>query len=160
MGHSVSYYHHPTDTERHPAAGERRIDTSAWITPVNGIWTADDLTACGFAPVTATVRPVDTATHTTDRTIVVTAGEPVETWTVRPWTPAELADRTATATATATTSTIETRLRAALTGNATYLAITTPTNAQNTAQVKALTRQINALIRRQYTDLLADATGI
>lgn len=95
MGHSVSYYHRPTDTERHPAAGERRIDTSAWITPVNGIWTADDLTACGFAPVTATVRPVDTDTHTTDRSVVLVDGVPTEQWTSREWTVDELAARNA-----------------------------------------------------------------
>lgn len=35
----------------------------------------------------------------------------------------------------------------ALTVNATFLAIATPTAAQNAAQAKALTRQVNALIR-------------
>lgn len=52
------------------------------------------------------------------------------------------------------------RARAALAGNATYLALATPTNAQNTAQVKALTRQHNALIRLIVAaDLLTDNTG-
>jgi len=56
--------------------------------------------------------------------------------------------------------TIEDRLRQALDGNATYLAIATPTAAQTTAQAKALTRQVSALIRHQLAgDLLADTNG-
>lgn len=35
----------------------------------------------------------------------------------------------------------------AMTSNATYLALGNPTAAQNTAQIKALTRQVNALVR-------------
>lgn len=42
---------------------------------------------------------------------------------------------------------LESKANTALTGNTTYLAIASPTNAQNTAQIKALTRQNNALIR-------------
>lgn len=36
--------------------------------------------------------------------------------------------------------------------NAVYLAITAPTAAQNTAQIKALTRQVNGLIRIGLAD--------
>lgn len=39
------------------------------------------------------------------------------------------------------------KAQAALTNNQTFLAITSPTNAQIATQVKALTRQVNALIR-------------
>jgi hypothetical protein len=43
--------------------------------------------------------------------------------------------------------TIEASAAQALAANRTFLAIASPTNAQNAAQVKALTRQMNALIR-------------
>ncbi len=42
---------------------------------------------------------------------------------------------------------LKTKAAQALTANATYLAIPTPTAAQNAAQAKALTQQVNALIR-------------
>ena len=41
----------------------------------------------------------------------------------------------------------------AMSDNRTYLAIGSPTNAQNLAQIRALTRQINGLIRLQLQDL-------
>lgn len=44
-------------------------------------------------------------------------------------------------------STLEDKVVVALTTNNTYLAIGAPSSAQNTAQVKALTRQVNALGR-------------
>jgi hypothetical protein len=50
------------------------------------------------------------------------------------------------------------RARAALTTNATFLALGTPTAAQNAAQVRALTRQTNALARL-LLGLLDDTTG-
>jgi len=43
--------------------------------------------------------------------------------------------------------TLDQRLVDALAANQTYLAIVGPTNAQNTAQIKSLTRQVSALIR-------------
>jgi hypothetical protein len=50
------------------------------------------------------------------------------------------------------------KAKAALTANATFLAIATPSNAQVSAQVKALTRQVNALIKLAARDL-ADTSG-
>lgn len=44
---------------------------------------------------------------------------------------------------------IRTAAAAALDANRTYLAIASPTNAQNLAQIRALTRQANRLIRLQ-----------
>ena len=49
--------------------------------------------------------------------------------------------------------TIEDRLRQALDANRTYLAIATPTAAQQRAQVARLTRQTTALIRHLLRDL-------
>ena len=43
--------------------------------------------------------------------------------------------------------TLKAQAAAALAGDVTYLALTTPTTAQAVAQVQALTRQTNALIR-------------
>lgn len=45
------------------------------------------------------------------------------------------------------------KLRTNLTDNKTFLAITAPTNAQNAAQIKQITRQVNRLIRLAINDL-------
>jgi len=42
---------------------------------------------------------------------------------------------------------IQTKARQAINGNRTFLALASPTNAQTLAQVKALTREANAVIR-------------
>lgn len=44
-------------------------------------------------------------------------------------------------------NTLASRAQAALTNNQTYLALSSPTTAQNTAQIKALTRQMDGVIR-------------
>ncbi len=44
-------------------------------------------------------------------------------------------------------TTLRSRATAALTSNTTYLALAAPSTAQNTAQIKALTKESNALIR-------------
>ena len=49
--------------------------------------------------------------------------------------------------------TVEDRLRNALDANRTYLALATPTAAQQRAQLARLTRQNTALIRRLLRDL-------
>ena len=47
----------------------------------------------------------------------------------------------------ANAATIYGRAQTALTTNQTYLALSSPTTAQNTAQIKALTRQMDAMLR-------------
>lgn len=55
----------------------------------------------------------------------------------------------------ANTTSLQQRAQTALTNNQTFLALPSPTNTQVLAQVRALTRQVNALIRLQLA-LLAD----
>lgn len=62
----------------------------------------------------------------------------IPVWAVRP--AAELTDVTAVAT-------LQAQVVTALTTNATFLALATPTTAQTVAQVQALTRQTSVLIR-------------
>jgi hypothetical protein len=58
-------------------------------------------------------------------------------------------------------SDLRTRMRAAVGDNSAYLAIGAPTNAQNLAQIRRLTRQMNALIRATVgADLLVDSTDV
>jgi hypothetical protein len=45
------------------------------------------------------------------------------------------------------------KARAALVSNSAFLAITTPTAAQNAAQAKALTRQVNGIIKLLLSEL-------
>lgn len=61
-------------------------------------------------------------------------------------------------TADATRKDLLTKAANALTANATFQAIGSPTNAQVLAQVRLLTRQVNALIRLAREDLLVENT--
>lgn len=79
---------------------------------------------------------------------------------VRSWdsATAKTAERTMTteektaADATEQERTSAERIHAALVGNKTFLAVSAPTNAQVVAQLRALTRQANALIRLQQRE--------
>ena len=71
-----------------------RLDGTGTITPPDRQWTPADLAACGITEVTPATRPADTATSTSDRTVTLVAGQPVETWTPRPLTVDEQAIRT------------------------------------------------------------------
>ena len=138
-------------TRSTPPPAARRLDTGAWVTPLDGAWTDPLAAACGWLPVVVVARPADTATHTSDYSVTLISGVPTETWTVRAKTQAEL-DSSAITTNEAD---LIARAKTALTANAAFLALTTPTTAQAVAQVKALTRQVNALIRLVGRDLLS-----
>ena len=101
------------------------------------------LAACGWVEAVETARPADTGTQTSDMSWTVAGGKATQTWTVRDKTSAELASDTAATNNT----TLRDQARTALDTNTTFLAVASPTNAQVVAQVKALTRQCNGLIR-------------
>ena len=90
-----------------------------------------------------TPRPAATGTTTHDTGWIVDGDHAAQTWTPRPWTTDEQAARTKAANE----ATIRDKATTALGTNATFLGLTSPTNAQNAAQIKALTRQVNGLIR-------------
>lgn len=79
----------------------------------------------------------------------------------RPYTPEENADadaRAKLATEATNEADLLAKARNAINGNKNFLAIASPTNAQTVTQVKALTRQMNALIRLEVRELL-DTSG-
>lgn len=114
----------------------------------------DALTACGWQPLVELPRPADTSTATADLSYALVDGAPTQVWTIRDKTQAELDAVTVATNETA----LLTKARTALTVNATYIALAAPTNAQTVAQVKALARQVNALIKLRIGDLL-DTSG-
>ena len=101
------------------------------------------LAVAGWVEAVETPRPADTDTTTHDSGWIIDGDHAVQTWTPRPWTTDEQAARTESANET----TIRDKATTALGTNTTFLGITSPTNAQNAAQIKALTRQVNGLIR-------------
>lgn len=110
---------------------------------------AEYLAAAGYVPVITTPQPEDTETETTGLSYTVGVDSVTQVWTPRPWTAEELAVRTASTNRV----TITDKARQALTANAGFLALTSPTNAQVLTQVKVLTRECSALIRLMLDEL-------
>ena len=108
---------------------------------------------CGWFPD----RPWDLPTVPVPGAVVIggngvqTFPEPLTPATVRAAIAADVALDAAAAAAQAVldgnAATLRSRAQTALAANATFLAIGSPTTAQVTAQSKALTRQVDALIR-------------
>ena len=102
----------------------------------------------GGVCIAAEVVDLDAGTVTVERD-----GQVVES---RPLTAAELDVYVNQPKAEANRTAIEDKAAAALTANATFLALTSPTNARTLAQVKALTRQNTAIIRLLLNKLDTD----
>jgi hypothetical protein len=130
----------------------QRLDDDGWVLALR---TADTATqeACGWFQVDdAAVRPDDTATATSDRSVELVGDVPTVIWTVRSKSDAELAGDTAAA---AEKSTRDAAV-AAHGANKDFLALDPPTTAQALQQVNNLTRQVNGLIRLVVDAGLAD----
>lgn len=84
--------------------------------------------------------PLDTPT------LVGTEGD-CDVWATRTVNGGMVERRVRTGTDTDRRNQLATRVAQALATNSTYLGLASPTAAQTTAQVKALTRQVSALIR-------------
>lgn len=115
------------------AAGDEVVNSGAWLYP------------------TPTPRPEDTDEGTWAEGVTLVDGVPVQTWTPRPWTAAEVAsaepERLAQLQAARRARALREAARTALTGNGAYLALSPPTAGQVAAQVAALTRQNSAIIK-------------
>lgn len=131
----------------------RKLSTGEWVM---GLATApvELVEACGWYVITPVAAPAyNAATHKLEQTVTVQTGRPVQTWSVVVLNAAELLEVARNATA----ATLETQARNAIESNSTYLAIGAPSNAQVVAQVRALTQQNSAIIRRVLA-LLGDRT--
>lgn len=151
----MTYYHLPTNTERSPGRLETKLSDGAQLGPPDTGWTAELAALCGFVTVVNTARPADTPTETYVRSVVRIGDVVSVVWTARLWTADELAAQQANVNG----DTIRDRAALALTGNSAFLALATPTNAEAVAQIRALTRQVNGLIRLTigHLDTITDA---
>ena len=121
----------------------QRLDNDGWVLALD---TADTATqeACGWFEVDDTaVRPTDTATTTSNRTVELVGGVPTVVWVARNKSDGELAGE---AVAAAEKSTSDAAV-VAHGNNKDFLALDPPTTAQALQQVDNLTRQVNGLIR-------------
>lgn len=141
----------------------RRLSDNVWISPPNGLinGTVVEQESCGYFIITEVAKPVDQAGKVWVEGYAMSAGRPTQTWTLRNFTPGE----TTQATRKTNLTDVAVKARNAITINDAYLAIVSPTNAQNTAQLKALTRENTGIIRAlgqsvdEMRDLLDSTSG-
>lgn len=108
------------------------------------------LTLVGWFPVVEAERPADTATTRWDPVFTPTGETVTQSWVEVPKAQEEIDAETFETNRLALLD----KARNALTTNNAYLAVGSPTNAQNLAQIRALTREVNALIKLEVRDLL------
>ena len=149
----MTYYHLPTDTERHPARLERKLSDGAMLGPPETGWSPELAQLCGFVPVTPATRPADTATHTSTRSVTRTGDTVAEVWTVV----AKSAETLAAEQLQANRATIEARTATLI---AQMNAITATTGTLTGAQLSGAVRQIAAGLRGivRLTQNMLDAT--
>jgi hypothetical protein len=138
----------------------RRLDTGEWVMGLRQYGTVAQQQACGYFAVADVARPADTATHTTDRSLTLAVGVPTVTWTSRPWTPAELASRTAAANLAALTEPVdlEARLDRLAAYNADAEIVAALARANTTAPTtQELNRLLKVMLRRDQRQTAAIA---
>jgi hypothetical protein len=146
----MSYYHTPTATERNPGRLETKLSDGAKLSPPDTGWTPTLAALCGFVVVVQVAKPADTATDTFDRSVTLPAGVPTVTWTQRPWTAGELADRQATVNRSAiTTNLAQDMADIQLIIDSTNASI----NSNPAVAIKALARMMRRLGRFAVNDL-------
>jgi hypothetical protein len=129
----------------------RRLDSGKWVMGIRDAPT-ELQQACGYFAVVRVNRPADTATTTWERSVVLVAGVPTETWTERAKTRAELdagaAETNQWVAITAIRNSMS-NLDAVIADMDAYLALTSTTNAVVAAQVKDLCQAVRAMARNQ-----------
>lgn len=141
----------------------RRLSDNVWVSPPNGLinGTVVEQESCGYFIITEVAKPVDQAGKVWVEGYSLTAGRPTQTWTLRNFTPGE----TTEATRNTNLTDVATKARNAIAVNDNFLAIASPTNAQNAAQIKILTRECTGIIRalgqsiNEMRDLLDSTSG-
>lgn len=112
-----------------------------------------DLARAGWYEIIRTPRPDDTRTTVYARRFTFAGGVVSEVWEGSPRSAEGIAAWDADVAAEANRTTIETQARQAFISNRQYINRANPTAAQTTAQVKALSQQMNAVMRLVFNDL-------
>jgi hypothetical protein len=129
----------------------QRQDTGQWVMNLD---LADSATreACGWYDLIDAARPADTATHTSDRSLVFTAGVASVVWVVRPWTADELTAQQKAAAAAARTTELTTAIDT-LRQWASQSRSTTVTSGNAVATLQTVVNRLGTFFDR-FADLL------